>query len=103
MSATIVDTAKRTKSRAAVKEPPRYKVIYLNDDVTTMQFVVETLTEIFDYEHEAAVDKALEINDAGSSVITVLPYEIAEQKGIEVTLLARSNNFPLQVRIEPDL
>jgi ATP-dependent Clp protease adapter protein ClpS len=33
----------------------------------------------------------------------VLPYELAEQKGIEVTLLARSHGFPLQVRIEPDL
>jgi len=35
--------------------------------------------------------------------VAVLPFEIAEQKGGEVTLSARSQNFPLQVRIEPDV
>jgi ATP-dependent Clp protease adaptor protein ClpS len=98
-----VDTVKRIKTSQVVKEPPKYKVIYVNDDVTTMEFVVETLLEIFSYYDQEAIDKAMEINDNGFGVIAVLPYEIAEQKGIEVTLLARSNSFPLQVRIEPDL
>jgi ATP-dependent Clp protease adapter protein ClpS len=44
---------------------------------------------------------ARQINEDGSGVVVVLPYELAEQKGIEVTLLARSHGFPLQVRIEP--
>jgi ATP-dependent Clp protease adapter protein ClpS len=35
-------------------------------------------------------------------VVAVLPYEIAEQKGIEVTVQARSNNYPLQVKLEPE-
>ena len=62
----------------------------------------ETLKQIFNYEEAAAMAKTMEIDQAGSAVIAVLPYEIAEQKGIEVTMLARSNNFPLQVRIEPE-
>jgi ATP-dependent Clp protease adapter protein ClpS len=36
-------------------------------------------------------------------VVAVLPYEIAEQKGIEVTLDARNNDFPLQIKLEPDV
>jgi ATP-dependent Clp protease adapter protein ClpS len=35
-------------------------------------------------------------------VVAVMPYEIAEQKGVEVTMLARNNGFPLQVKIESD-
>jgi ATP-dependent Clp protease adapter protein ClpS len=35
-------------------------------------------------------------------VVAVLPYEIAEQKGIEVTVQARNNNYPLQIKLEPE-
>jgi ATP-dependent Clp protease adapter protein ClpS len=34
--------------------------------------------------------------------VAVLPYEVAEQKGIEVTVSARSQNMPLQVKLEPE-
>ena len=42
------------------------------------------------------------IHDQGSAVVAILPYEIAEQKGIEVTLNARQNGFPLQIKVESD-
>jgi ATP-dependent Clp protease adapter protein ClpS len=44
----------------------------------------------------------VDIHTQGSATVAVLPYEIAEQKGIEVTLNARTNGYPLQVRLEPD-
>ena len=44
----------------------------------------------------------LDIHNAGSAVVAVLPYEIAEQKGIEVTVSARSRGYPLQVKVEAD-
>jgi ATP-dependent Clp protease adaptor protein ClpS len=103
MNDVIVDNDKKIKSKLIIKEPPKYRVIYMNDDVTTLEFVVETLKQIFNYDQDAALEKTMEVDQAGSAVVAVLPYEIAEQKGIEVTMLARSNNFPLQVRIEPDL
>jgi ATP-dependent Clp protease adapter protein ClpS len=43
-----------------------------------------------------------DIHEAGSAVVAVLPYEIAEQKGIEVTMFARSQSYPLQIKLEPD-
>lgn len=84
-------------------EPPRlHKVIYLNDDKTTMDFVVQTLMEIFQHDLESAIDKTREIHEEGAAVVAVLPYEIAEHKGVEVILLARTNNFPLNVKVEPE-
>ena len=79
-----------------------FKIIYLNDNQTTMEFVVETLIDFFDYTTQTAVKITDDIHTDGSAVVAVLPYEIAEQKGIEVTVFARSNNFPLQVKLEPE-
>ena len=82
-------------------EPPKdYKVIYLNDDVTTYEFVIESLVNVFNYETEDADSKALEINDEGASVVAVLPFEIAEQKGVEVLMSARNHGYPLEVKLE---
>ena len=82
-------------------EPPKdFKVIYMNDDVTTYEFVIESLTNIFDYDEMDADSKALEINDAGASVVAVLPFEVAEQKGVEVLLSARNQGYPLEVKLE---
>ena len=83
-------------------EPPMFKVIYLNDNGTTMEFVIESLMNFFDYNSDSAVKITQDIHEEGSAVVAVLPYEIAEQKGIEVTLCARSVNMPLQVKLEPE-
>ena len=85
-----------------VKEPPMFRVIYLNDNQTSMEFVIESLMEYFDYTEESAEKITIDIHEAGSAVVAVLPYEIAEQKGIEVTVSARAQNYPLQVKLEPE-
>ena len=84
-----------------LKEPPLYRVIYINDSVTTMEFVVQTLIDIFNHTPETAQADTLKIHEEGSGTAAILPYEMAEQKGVEVTQLARNNGFPLQVKLEP--
>jgi ATP-dependent Clp protease adaptor protein ClpS len=84
-----------------LKEPPLYRVIYINDSVTTMEFVVQTLIEIFNHSPEEAQAVTMKIHEEGSGTAAILPYEMAEQKGVEVTQLARNNGFPLQVKLEP--
>jgi ATP-dependent Clp protease adaptor protein ClpS len=84
-----------------LKEPPLYRVIYINDSVTTMEFVVQTLIEIFNLSPEEAQAVTMKIHEEGSGTAAILPYEMAEQKGVEVTQLARNNGFPLQVKLEP--
>ena len=95
-------TISKTKVDHTIKEPPMFKVIYLNDNQTTMEFVIETLIEFFNYNNDTALQITHNIHEAGSAVVAVLPYEVAEQKGIEVTVHARSNNYPLQIKLEPE-
>jgi len=83
-----------------IEEPPLFKVIYINDEVTTMEFVVTSLVDYFNYSSETAMHITQEIHQVGSAIVAVLPYEIAEQKGIEVTVDARSQGYPLTVKIE---
>lgn len=79
-----------------------FKVIYLNDNQTSMEFVIESLIEFFNYTAQTAVQITEDIHNAGSAVVAVLPYEVAEQKGIEVTVSARSQSYPLQIKLEPE-
>ena len=90
------------KPNLALKEPPLYKVIYMNDDHTSMEFVVRSLIEYFNYNPDTATQITVDVHEHGSAVVAVLPYEIAEQKGIEVTLDARAHNYPLQVKVEAE-
>ena len=96
------ETRTKIKPSESLKEPPMYKVIYLNDNQTTMEFVVESLMDVFNYSHQTAIQITEDIHHDGSAVVAVLPYEVAEQKGIEVTVSARSQNYPLQVKLEPE-
>ena len=96
------DVKTRIKPNLNLQEPPLFKIIYVNDDTTTMEFVIQTLVEYFDYTADTALNITKDIHDNGSAVVAVLPYEIAEQKGIEVTLDARANGYPLQIKVEAD-
>jgi ATP-dependent Clp protease adapter protein ClpS len=98
----IIDTREKISPNLALKQPPDYNVIYINDEITTQTFVMETLTLIFNYAEESAAVLTQKVHEEGSAVVATLPYEMAEQKGIEVTLLARNNGFPLAVKIEAD-
>jgi ATP-dependent Clp protease adaptor protein ClpS len=96
------DIKVKIKPNLDLQEPPLYKIIYVNDDTTTMEFVIQTLIDYFNYTAETAMTITKDIHDNGSAVVAVLPYEIAEQKGIEVTLDARAHGYPLQIKVEAD-
>jgi ATP-dependent Clp protease adaptor protein ClpS len=93
----------KTQTKTTIREPSLYRVIYMNDNQTSMQFVVESLIQYFEYTILTAEKITLDIHDSGSAVVAVLPYEIAEQKGIEITVNARNAGFPLQIRLEPEV
>jgi ATP-dependent Clp protease adaptor protein ClpS len=91
----------KVKTKLDLPPPNLFRVIYMNDEVTTMEFVVMSLMEIFNHSNEDADQLCLTIHKEGSAVVAVLPYELAEQKGVEATVLARNNGFPLLIRLEP--
>lgn len=79
-----------------------FRVIYINDDQTSVDFVISSLVEHFEYTEETAQRITIDIHNSGAATVAVLPYEIAEQKGIEITVSARSEGYPLQIKLEPD-
>jgi ATP-dependent Clp protease adaptor protein ClpS len=96
------ETKIKIKPNLGLQEPPMFKIIYINDDVTSMEFVIGSLIDYFNYNDDTAVQITQSIHDQGSAVVAVLPYEIAEQKGIEVTLDARAQGYPLQIKVEAE-
>ena len=98
-----IETRVTIKPNLTIAEPPMFKVIYLNDEVTTADFVMDSLVEFFNYTADTAHNITQNIHESGSAVVAIMPYEIAEQKGIEVTVSARTNGYPLQVKIEPEV
>lgn len=95
-------TRTRPVPNLELKEPPMYRVIYMNDEVTTMEFVINSLVTIFNHSPESATEITVKIHEEGQGVAAVLPYEMAEQRGVEVTQLARTNGYPLQIKLEPE-
>ncbi len=99
---TTADVKLDEKIKIRVEEPKRWKVVFLNDNTTPMEFVVSILVDIFKHSEEGARDITLQIHNSGSGVAGVYSYEIAEIKAVESTNLARSNGFPLQIRMEEE-
>jgi ATP-dependent Clp protease adaptor protein ClpS len=102
MSNVDLDVKIDEKIKKKIKEPGLFKVIFLNDDVTPMEFVVSLLIEIFKHSEETAHAITMKIHDEGSGVVGIFSFEIAEQKSIEATNLSRDNGFPLRVKIEEE-
>lgn len=100
MTMSSPDVKEKIKPKEDLSPPPLYNVVYMNDETTTMEFVVSSLIEVFNHSPESAQELCDKVHTDGSAVVAILPYEIAEQKGVEVTVLARNNGFPLLVRLE---
>lgn len=93
----------KIKPNLSLKEPPLFKVIYINDDQTSMEFVAGSLIEYFNYKLETAAKITTDIHEHGSAVVAILPHEIAEQRCIEIQQDAREQGYPLKVIIEPEI
>jgi ATP-dependent Clp protease adaptor protein ClpS len=83
-------------------EPVRlYKVIFLDDAVTTFDFVVKILMSIFKKDTSTAVKLMLEVHHKGASHVATLPREQAELRQSQVHDAARREGFPFRCIIEP--
>ena len=84
-------------------QPPKlWKVVFLNDDQTPMELVIELLTSIFKHTESKAKEITMEIHETGSGIAGVYPFEIAEQRGVEATTIARANGSPLRIQVEQE-
>lgn len=99
---TVTDIKIDEKIKRETLEPSKYKVIFLNDDSTPIEWVIEVLRTIFKHTQGTAEKITLAIHNDGSGVAGVYTYEIAEQKVIEATTATRNQGFPLQIKMEKE-
>lgn len=90
------------KSDQDVREPRMYRVTLLNDNYTTMEFVVMILETVFHKTPAQATELMWRIHKKGQGVAGVFPFEIAEMKAVTVAELARRHEFPLKCVVEED-
>jgi ATP-dependent Clp protease adaptor protein ClpS len=89
------------RKEQALKPPAMYKVLLLNDDYTTMEFVVALLIHVFHHDESSAQAIMLHIHKNGVGIAGVYTYEVAETKVATVMELAEKAEFPLQCTMEP--
>ena len=96
------DTGEAVKERVKTeqREPTLYKVVLLNDDYTTMEFVMQVLETVFQKSPAEAYRIMMHVHLNGSGIAGVYPWEVAETKVETVTSLARHAEFPLRAAIE---
>jgi len=90
-----------SKTNEKIKEPEEFNVVLLNDQFTTMEFVVEILIIIF---HKSNIDAnriMLDVHKKGKGVVGVYTWDIAATKVEQVHAAAMANEFPLRCVIEP--
>lgn len=88
----------RTDSR--LKEPKQYNVIMINDDFTTMEFVVEVLVDVFHKDELTAQALMMNVHKNGQAVVGKYPYDIAVTK-VKIALdKAKEQGFPFRMTVE---
>ncbi|MBZ7928869.1 ATP-dependent Clp protease adaptor ClpS [Campylobacter sp. LH-2024] len=92
----------KTLEQSKLQEPKMFKVILLNDDITTMDFVIEILMNIFHHNFENASKIMLEVHLNGSGICGIYTQEIALSKQKKVFEAAQMANFPLKVKVEEE-
>ena len=88
------------KVKVTLKEPSKWAVVYVNDEKTPMDFVINTLIKHFQYNQEQATKMTNTIHNDGKGVVALYTFEIAEQKATEVKVDAVQHGYPLEVKVE---
>ena len=88
------------EAKPALKRPPLYKVVLLNDDYTPMEFVIEVLQNFFRMDQEKATQVMLQVHTNGKGVCGVFTREIAETKVAQVNDYSRNQEHPLMCTME---
>lgn len=97
-----LDESLDTKKRQEVKSPPMYNVFLLNDDYTTMDFVVQVLEKIFRKPMVEATQIMLHVHNHGRGLAGVYTHEIAETKINTVHKLSQEKGYPLKCTMEKE-
>ena len=94
------DGAVKERAKPKQQDPTLHKVVLLNDDYTTMEFVVHVLETVFQKSPAEAHGIMMQVHLNGRGVAGVYPWEVAETKVEALTAMAREAKYPLRATIE---
>jgi len=95
-----LSTKHALENELALIEPKRYLVYLLNDDYTSMDFVIDVLMNIFHKNDQEAEQIMLDVHKKDRGVCGIYTYEVAETKVMQVSKLAREQGYPLKATME---
>jgi ATP-dependent Clp protease adaptor protein ClpS len=89
------------KNEVKAKRPSMWNIVFYNDDYTSMEFVIFVLTKVFHRSTEDALALTFAVHTQGKGIAGTYTFEVAEQKQCEVLLMAKVEEHPLRVEVEP--
>ncbi len=92
----------REQGSLKTREPKQYNVVMINDDFTTMEFVVDILMTIFHKDALTAETIMMQVHKAGSAVVGKYPYDIAATKVEKALARAKEEGFPFRMSVEEE-
>ena len=95
-------TSFKDKTEIKVRKPCMYRVVLINDDYTTMDFVVEVLVVIFHKSPTEATGIMLDVHEKGKGIVGIYTYDIARTRILQVEEMARDRDFPLKAVMEEE-
>ena len=90
----------KERTNIRLQEPPQYNVVMLNDDFTTMEFVVEVLVDVFHKDELTAQALMINVHKNGQAVVGKYPYDIAATKVDAALSRARDHGYPFRMTVE---
>ena len=96
----VKERVKPERVKPKKQDPTLYKVVLLNDDYTTMEFVIQVLESVFEQSPAEAFRVMMHVHTNGRGIAGVYPWEVAETKADKVASLARESGYPLKATIE---
>ena len=95
-------TGVKSRERVLIEEPRQYKVVFHNDDFTTMEFVTDVLRRVFNKPADEAVTLMMRVHREGQAIVGIYSYDVAMTKASQATAMARNEGFPLKITCEPE-
>jgi ATP-dependent Clp protease adaptor protein ClpS len=96
------DSDLATERKSKLEKVRRYKVLFHNDDYTTMEFVIDVLMKFFHKSETEATHIMLSVHHKGHGVAGVYTKDVAETKVAQVTDYAKEQGMPLRLSVEPE-
>ena len=94
------DSVLKERVKTKKQDPTLFKVVLLNDDYTTMEFVIHVLESIFQKSPAEAYQIMMHVHVNGRGIAGTYPWEVAETKVDAVITQARGAGYPLKAVTE---